>query len=52
MSNSKVIYPTIWDSADANPAIMPLLRGLWSAMMKMAETQCRAQARRGYLPYV
>jgi hypothetical protein len=53
MSNAKTIYPTIWDLAgDQRPIIMPLLRGVWRAMMKMAEAQCRAQAGRGYLPYV
>ncbi|WP_299314629.1 hypothetical protein [uncultured Halomonas sp.] len=53
MSNTKAIYPTIWDqTGDQRPVIMPLLRGLWRGMMKMAEAQCRAQAGRGYLPYV
>ncbi|MGJ7458596.1 hypothetical protein ACR80S_07120 [Halomonas sp. MA07-2] len=52
MSNAKAFYPTIWDHADARPVIMPLLRGLWRVIMKMAEVQCRAEARRCYLPYV
>ncbi len=53
MNAAKVTYPTIWDQAgEQRPVLMPLLRGLWRGMMKMAEAQCRAQAERGYRPYV
>ncbi|WP_416137493.1 hypothetical protein ACM26W_13480 [Halomonas sp. HK25] len=53
MSNAKATYPTIWDETGIQrPVFMLLLCGLWRGMMKMAETQCRAQAGRGYLPYV
>ncbi|MCG6659182.1 hypothetical protein HOP52_15595 [Halomonas campisalis] len=53
MSHAKMTFPTIWDQADARrPVVMPLLRGVWRGMMKLAEAQCRAQSRRGFLPYV
>jgi hypothetical protein len=53
MINAKATFPTIWDEAGTQrPVFMPLLRGLWRGIMKMAEAQSQLQARRGFLHHV
>ncbi|QTF91617.1 hypothetical protein [Halomonas sp. BM-2019] len=52
MTNAKAAFPTIWDQVDARPVFMPLMRGLWRGIMKMAEALCESRARRGFLPHV
>ncbi|MFY0992959.1 hypothetical protein [Halomonas sp. C05BenzN] len=53
MSHAKMTFPTIWDLVDSRrPVVMPLLGGLWRGVMRLAEAQCQAQARRGFHPYV
>ncbi|WP_163561054.1 hypothetical protein [Halomonas sp. NO4] len=52
MSNAKMTFPTIWDRSAARPSVSkPFLRRCWNGVIKLAEIQCRAQARRGFLPY-
>ncbi|MDY7116065.1 hypothetical protein RAN53_06860 [Halomonas sp. SSL-5] len=53
MTPSVETYPTIWDSTGTSRVIVrPLLRRVWRGMLRLAEAQCAAQARRGYLPHI
>jgi hypothetical protein len=53
MSSARMTFPTIWDQTNSRRAVvMPLLRGMWRGVMRLAEAQSQAQARRGFHPYV
>ncbi|WP_205743537.1 hypothetical protein [Halomonas alimentaria] len=53
MIKSVEAFPAIWDrSGTSRRVVKPLLRGVWRGMIKLAEAQCAAHARRGFMPHV
>ncbi|ERS88948.1 MULTISPECIES: hypothetical protein [unclassified Halomonas] len=52
MTPSVETYPTIWNRSGTSRVIVrPLMRRLWRGMIRLAEAQCAAHERRGFLPY-
>ena len=52
MSKSQAALPSIWDQVDVRPVFKPCMSALWSGIMKMAEAQYAAYARRDRLPHL
>lgn len=52
MSKSQAAFPSIWDQVVVRPVFKPLMSALWRGIIRVAEAQCAAYARRDRLPHL